>query len=138
MTTNTPTAGGASGTYNDTVISLAITPSSVANAIRVTTLGGSVKTTSGLAAARMRLTNFTQTTIVGPATQVYANARPSDTADDMYFPAQSMQGIDFPSSVAAQTYKVQITNAGAVGAVTYPDGFSIVPFVTLLLEELMT
>ncbi len=86
----------------------------------------------------MRLRNTTQSTVVGPASQVYVNFRPNDTADDNYAPAPMMQGVDFPSSVSAQTYKVQLADTFIVPAVTYPDSFSTVAYASLVVEELMT
>ncbi len=139
VTTNTPTTGGAASSYVDTPLSQAITLSSVAHAVRVTAYGGSVKTTAGGVSGLLRLRNTTQSTIVGAgAFQVYVNSRPNDSADDHYAPMGMMGGVDFPSSVSAQTYKVQIADGGIFGSVTYPNAFGTAPTATMVVEELMT
>lgn len=125
----TTTASGASGAYADTTIAATIVVSSIASAVRISAFGGALGTIAA-SVAKVRLRNTTQGYTVGgdPAARM-------TVSDAGSAPLGLISAFDVPTSLSAQTYKVQIGDSSSTTNSFYSDGTA---FGKILLEEIMT
>lgn len=128
---STETTAPGSGTYVDTTLAVTITPSSVANGIKVRG-SGVVRLANTTSLAGFRLRNTTAVRTVGPDF-------PSEVGAAVVLVQLAIgliEGTDFPLSVSAQTFKIQFYDAATSGTFAkFPGNGND---ASIIAEEIMT